>query len=105
MLHVLDEPTACRIIVETKYPNLESKSETAYFMVDRGTCGEAEVDENGKNVIDADGNIVWKEGDIWDYWQVNDSLGQCRRFHSHGDLINFFGDIEDVITKAYVDSF
>lgn len=95
MLQVLDDPTSVRIIVETKYPNLESESDNAYFMIDRSNGG----------VIHAVTGEVIDEAEVYDYWQVSDSIGQTRKFNSNVELIEFLDSIEYIITKAWVESF
>lgn len=95
MLQVLDDPTSVRIIVETKYPNLESESDNAYFMIDRSNGG----------VIHAVTGEVIDEAEVYDYWQVSDSIGQTRKFNSNVELIEFIGGIEDIITRMWMESF
>lgn len=95
MLQVLDDPTSVRIIVETKYPNLESESDNAYFMIDRSNGG----------VIHAVTGEVIDEAEVYDYWQVSDSIGQTRKFNTNVELIEFLDSIEYIITKAWVESF
>lgn len=93
MLQVLDDPTSVRIIVETKYPNLLTEDmDNAYFMIDRGECG-----------CSIEG--CEEEPQVYDYWQVSDSIGQARKFNSNVELIEFLDSIEYIITKAWVESF
>ena len=92
MLQVLDDPTGVRIIVETKYPDFSDQNgiQNAYFMIDRGDCGMPN---------DKESEVVF------DYWQVSDSLGQCKKFNSNIELIEFLNSIEGIITNAWVESF
>lgn len=92
MLQVLDDPTGVRIIVETSYPDFSDQNGTqnAYFMIDHGDCG---VSGDRSSEVE------------FDYWQVTDSLGQCKKFNSNAALIEFLDSIEGLITKAWVESF
>ena len=92
MFQVLDDPTGVRIIVETKYPDFQEMSPdgNAYFMIDRGDCGMSN---------DKESEVVY------DHWKVSDSIGQTKNFNSNVDLIEFLDSIEDIITRAWVESF
>lgn len=110
MLQVLDDPTMSRIFVNTKYPKLdtfkEDKPESAYFMIDRSNGGGGQkLDESGNGLTDDNGNVIWEDPEIYDYWAVSDSLGSAHDFRSNVSLLEFLDSISDIITEAYVESF
>lgn len=110
MLQVLDDPGMSRIIVETKYPKLDTSSEEkqqmAYFMIDRSNGGgDQKLDDNGQGMTDENGNVIWDDPKIYDYWAVSDNLGNAHDFLSHVSLLEFLDSISDIITEAHVESF
>ena len=98
MLQVLDDPTGVRIIVGTKYPDFQemNPNDNAYFMIDRSDAND---------VYDVVTKEKVQSAEVYDYWQVSDSLGQCKKFNSNVELIEFLNSIEGIITKAWVESF
>lgn len=99
MLQVLDDPTGVRIIVETSYPDFSEDNGhdgNAYFMIDRSDANEVYDAETGEKILSAD---------VYDYWQVSDSIGQSKKFNSNGELIEFVQSIESIVTKSWVESF
>lgn len=94
MLQVLDDPTSVRIIVQTSYPDfnnfIDDTVGNAYFMIDHGNCGTT-VEAN--------------DSEVYDHWQVTDSIQQTHKFNSNAELIEFLESIEGLITEAWVESF
>lgn len=85
MLEVLDEPTECRIIIETNIPSLNNFPEKIYYMIDRGYCDPEEV---------------------YNHWKVTNSAGEGTIVKDNISLIAFFASIpEEAISRVYVDSF
>ena len=78
MLEVLDDPTECRIIVETKIPSLSNNLDPLYFMIDRRD----------------------------DQWFISNSAGEGYEAENNICLIAFFASIPgEAIARVYVDSF
>lgn len=98
MLHVLDDPTGVRIIVNTKYPQFDEMADDgmAYLMIDRSDAND---------VYDANTHEKIQSAEIYDYWQVTDSLGQSKQFNSNVELIEFLSGIAPIIKRVYVESF
>lgn len=87
MLHVLDDPTGVRVVVNTNIPclGINDDEQTVTYLID---------------LSDGGGRVVY------DYWHVTNYDNGGREFKSNIDVLNFFqGFPEGAIESIYADSY